>query len=88
MGFFCTAIDGLVRSRRDADAGTHALLLDNGFSARANINTAVCNVLATSANGAPCACATMTEIQPLAIRPHAPSEVCVLRVWSVALLWR
>ena len=39
MGFFCTAIDGLVRSRRNADAGTHVLLLDNGFSARANINT-------------------------------------------------
>ena len=28
MGFF-----GLVRSRRDADASTHALLLDSGFSA-------------------------------------------------------
>ena len=28
MGFF-----GLVRSRRDADACTHALLLDSGFSA-------------------------------------------------------
>ena len=40
MGFF-----GLVRSRRDADTCTHALLLDSGFSAflhcglRANIDT-------------------------------------------------